>query len=523
MAQRVCTECGHIESEHTFFCTVCGAKTVESSLANERSETKSYHNRDLKELLGQKNETEVKQQFRQANYEKSSKSAEKTINPSIPTVYKRLSIVGIVVGGFALIVLVASLVTKKPWGANTNDGDKDNPVKTEQTVASDISEEPTDKTTEPKDVVNSQAIEDSTPPISGKTLFIDDADLFSDAEKNSIRSLVEEKSYEANMDIVVLTVNSTSGKNILDFADDYYDYNGYGVGETKDGLIFVLAMEDRGLAISTSGRAIERLTDAEQDKIMDAFSSTYQETGIYSAVVGVVNDFSKALSDSYVSSGQDRQIDDIDTESEVVVIRDKYNEIMSLIQGNACKEVEISKDITGYISDEVDAIYVKKGYDDYNYSRKYYYDNGELIFAYFEANDAHRLYFKNDRLFRWRYSQNAADAQNAVNHDADNADGYDSMEIFAIKEAYSLLTRANVDANDKPIGMAVVNAPDGGVNLRSGPGTEYEILVNMIPNGTEMKIYQLKTSSKGTPWGYTKYNSTEGWIALSQVDYNDMD
>ena len=34
--------------------------------------------------------------------------------------------------------------------------------------------------------------------------------------------------------------------------------------------------------------------------------------------------------DSYVSSGQDEQIDAIDTESEVAVVRDKYNEIMNL-------------------------------------------------------------------------------------------------------------------------------------------------------------------------------------------------
>lgn len=40
-------------------------------------------------------------------------------------------------------------------------------------------------------------------------------------------------------------------------------------------------------------------------------------------------------------------------------------------------------------------------------------------------------------------------------------------------------------------------------------------------NGTEMKIYQIKNSSKGTQWGYVQYNNTEGWIALSQVDYND--
>lgn len=32
----------------------------------------------------------------------------------------------------------------------------------------------------------------------------------------------------------------------------------------------------------------------------------------------------------------------------------------------------------------------------------------------------------------------------------------------------------------------VVSAPDGGVNLRSGPGTKYDVLYSMILNGTHL-------------------------------------
>lgn len=62
-----------------------------------------------------------------------------------------------------------------------------------------------------------------------------------------------------------------------------------------------------------------------------------------------------------------------------------------------------------------------------------------------------------------------------------------------------------------------VTAPDGGVNLRFGPGTEYEILVEMIPNGTFLRISREAVASNGNSWGLTVYHGVQGWIALTQV------
>lgn len=56
---------------------------------------------------------------------------------------------------------------------------------------------------------------------------------------------------------VVLTVDSLEGTSAQDCADDYYDQAGYG----EDGVLFLLAMEQREWYISTSGRMIYALTD----------------------------------------------------------------------------------------------------------------------------------------------------------------------------------------------------------------------------------------------------------------------
>ena len=63
-----------------------------------------------------------------------------------------------------------------------------------------------------------------------------------------------------------------------------------------------------------------------------------------------------------------------------------------------------------------------------------------------------------------------------------------------------------------------VTAPDGGVNMRCGAGAEYDkVLPDMIPNGTMLTVTQEAVASNGNSWGYTNYNGTYGWIALTQV------
>ncbi len=71
------------------------------------------------------------------------------------------------------------------------------------------------------------------------------------------------------VDIVVLTVDSLDGKTATEYADDFYDYNGY----SEDGILFLLSMEDRDWAISTKGYGITAFTDYGQDYIFEQMKS----------------------------------------------------------------------------------------------------------------------------------------------------------------------------------------------------------------------------------------------------------
>ena len=62
-----------------------------------------------------------------------------------------------------------------------------------------------------------------------------------------------------------------------------------------------------------------------------------------------------------------------------------------------------------------------------------------------------------------------------------------------------------------------VSAPDGGVNLRKGAGTEYEKLIDhMIPNGVLLHVFFEDVAANGNSWGFVKYDSVWGWVALTQ-------
>lgn len=76
--------------------------------------------------------------------------------------------------------------------------------------------------------------------------------------------------------------------------------------------------------------------------------------------------------------------------------------------------------------------------------------------------------------------------------------------VFADAAAYDM----------EPVDFYVyVATPDGGLNMRHGPGTEYgKVTESKIPDGVQLHI----TLTSGH-WGYTSYNGNYGWVTLKQT------
>ena len=109
---------------------------------------------------------------------------------------------------------------------------------------------------------------------------VDDADLLEPSQEEALEEKLGEISEKYQCDVVIVTKDSMGGKEATPYADDYFDYNGYGYGEENDGILLLVAMEERKWAISTSGYGIEVFTDAGQEYMVDKFKP-YLSDGEY--------------------------------------------------------------------------------------------------------------------------------------------------------------------------------------------------------------------------------------------------
>ena len=89
----------------------------------------------------------------------------------------------------------------------------------------------------------------------------DNANLLTTEEAAELEAHLNELSQRLLFDIVIHTTDSFDGSSISAYADDYYDYNGFGIGANHDGVILVISMNTRDWYISSTGEGINTFTD----------------------------------------------------------------------------------------------------------------------------------------------------------------------------------------------------------------------------------------------------------------------
>ena len=109
---------------------------------------------------------------------------------------------------------------------------------------------------------------------------VDNADLVTDSEESALISKLDEISERQQVDIVIVTADSLDGKTPVEYADDFYDYNGYGIGSGRDGVLLLVSMEYSDWWMSTCGYGITAITDAGIEYISDEFVP-YLSSGDY--------------------------------------------------------------------------------------------------------------------------------------------------------------------------------------------------------------------------------------------------
>lgn len=111
----------------------------------------------------------------------------------------------------------------------------------------------------------------------------DEAALFSEAEKAELESeIAEARSAYPDMDVAIVTTNTTNGKTAQAYADDFYEENGIGEGSQRSGLLLLIDMGGREVRLSGAGKGMRYFTDQRMENILDEVTGSLSE-GDYAA------------------------------------------------------------------------------------------------------------------------------------------------------------------------------------------------------------------------------------------------
>ena len=103
-------------------------------------------------------------------------------------------------------------------------------------------------------------IPDEISPVRGDRL-VDQADLLTPEAEQALQAKLDRISEALQFDVVIVTCEHIGSRTPMEFADDYYDYNGFGYGEDFDGTALLVSMAERDWWISTCGYGQTALSD----------------------------------------------------------------------------------------------------------------------------------------------------------------------------------------------------------------------------------------------------------------------
>ena len=110
---------------------------------------------------------------------------------------------------------------------------------------------------------------------------IDDAGIFTEDEIAAIDESIRDIQKTYQIDAAVLTTydvpQTYSDAPIQDYADLYYERNGFGIGEDKAGILYMIDMTNRAPVISTSGVMIDYITDHRLEELFDSAYDALRE------------------------------------------------------------------------------------------------------------------------------------------------------------------------------------------------------------------------------------------------------
>ena len=101
--------------------------------------------------------------------------------------------------------------------------------------------------------------------------FTDEVGLLTAEQAEELTAKLDEISARRQFDVVITVVSSIGSSNARVYAADFYEMYGFGFGENSDGIILMIAMEDRDWAFATTGHGEYVFTYSGQEYLEELF------------------------------------------------------------------------------------------------------------------------------------------------------------------------------------------------------------------------------------------------------------
>ncbi len=105
----------------------------------------------------------------------------------------------------------------------------------------------------------------------------DEADLLTDSEERSLLDRLDSVSETYKVDVLIVTLETIDGYLADEYIEAFYDINDFGYGENRDGVLLLIAMEEREYRILSNGFGADAISPDDIDYIGDMISYDLSE------------------------------------------------------------------------------------------------------------------------------------------------------------------------------------------------------------------------------------------------------
>lgn len=131
---------------------------------------------------------------------------------------------------------------------------------------------------------------------------VDRGDIIDEDKEAELLKMCDEISERQGVEVVIITEKSIGNRTSQAYIDDYYDYSGFGLDDKRSGIAFLISMENRDWAFSTTGDGIPYFTDAGQSYIISEIKGYLSDGDYYKAF-----DLYARLCDNFITEAKDNR------------------------------------------------------------------------------------------------------------------------------------------------------------------------------------------------------------------------